>query len=113
MSPFHAAAILFLLAAQYFPSCSAWSECINGVCLSSDPPLFFVDFASFIVLFAVVFFAVWIYAVVRGCRQGARREEKPPAYVLLPSAGHDAELEFDLAEEGEGDVKARHVQAMA
>ncbi|KAF8185624.1 hypothetical protein K438DRAFT_2155539 [Mycena galopus ATCC 62051] len=38
---------------------------------------------------AVVFFAVWIYAVVRGCPQGARREETSPAYVLLPSVGHD------------------------
>ncbi|KAJ6480069.1 hypothetical protein DFH09DRAFT_1341560 [Mycena vulgaris] len=62
MSTFNAAAILFLLAAQYFPSGSAWSECVNGVCLSSDPPLFFVIFASFIVLFAVVFFAFWIYS---------------------------------------------------
>ncbi|KAJ7804084.1 hypothetical protein B0H14DRAFT_3486713 [Mycena olivaceomarginata] len=83
------------------------------MCLSSDPPLFFIIFASFMVFFAVVFFAVWIYAVVRGCRQGALREEKPPAYVLLPSAGHDAELDFDFAEEREGDVKARHVQALA
>lgn len=101
------------------------------MCVSSDPPLFFVIIASIIGLFGsqtltpnfqnkltpdspvVIFFAVFIYTVVRECRQGAQREEEPPAYVLLPSAGHDAELEFDFAEEGEGDVKARHVQALA
>jgi hypothetical protein len=101
------------------------------MCVSSDPPLFFVIFASFIGLFgvcklllptfqnkptpnspAVVFLAVLIYSVVQRYRQGARREETPPAYVLLPSAGHNAELEFDFAKEGEGDVKAPHIQAL-
>ncbi|KAJ7720226.1 hypothetical protein B0H14DRAFT_3900760 [Mycena olivaceomarginata] len=81
-----------------------WAQALTLLCS-------FVIFASFIVL-CVVFFAVWIYAVVRGCRPGAQWE-KPPAYVLLPSTGHDAELEFDFAEEGAGDVKACHVQGLA
>jgi hypothetical protein len=95
------------------------------VCLSSDPPLFFVIFASFIVLFGaqtlptfqnkqtldspVVFFAVWIYTgagMPTRCSVGE-------ATGLCPAAQHDAELEFDFAEEGAGDVKACHVQGLA